>query len=205
MDDNHLITILKAEEDDASSFYTSELARSQAEAMDRYHARPYGDGSEVPNRSQVVTHDIEDTINWIMPHLMRAFQMSDEMLVIDDPNMESNDPTLQDAAAYLMHIFYKDNDGETILHDFCFDGLLQKIGVVRVDWEEPQPKAPKLMEGVTVAQLLKYHQDPEYEILEISVDGNLPDDQDEDNEEFEEVMGGMSDDNRSRPQDMMTQ
>lgn len=187
MTEDQLIAILKSEEDDASSFYSSELARSQAEAMDRYHARPYGDGSEVPNRSQVVTHDIEDTINWLMPHLMRAFAMSDELLVIDDPGLEDNDPLLTDAASYLMHIFYKDNEGETILHDFCFDGLLQKLGVVRVDWEDPQPKAPRMLEGLTADQLLKYANDPEYEILDVAQDGIMPDDPEDGDDESLEV------------------
>ena len=56
-DDDELLKILKDEESNASTFYTSELAQAQAEALDRYHARPYGD--EVEGRSKIVTHDIE--------------------------------------------------------------------------------------------------------------------------------------------------
>ena len=63
LDTDLLLRVLHEEEEDATTYYTSEIAKAQAEAMDRYHAKPYGDGSEVVNRSQVVTHDIEDTIN----------------------------------------------------------------------------------------------------------------------------------------------
>ena len=62
IDTDLLLAVLREEEDDATTYYSSELAGKQAEAMDRYHAKPYGDGSEVPNRSQVVTHDIEEAV-----------------------------------------------------------------------------------------------------------------------------------------------
>ena len=60
LDDAGLIAILKAEESDAASYYTSELAKDQAEAMQRYFAEPYG--NEIDGRSKITTHDIEDTI-----------------------------------------------------------------------------------------------------------------------------------------------
>jgi predicted 3-demethylubiquinone-9 3-methyltransferase (glyoxalase superfamily) len=71
MDDTELVALLREEAADASSFYSSEVAQAQADAMERYTAQPYGD--EVEGRSQVVTHDVEDTINWCMPHIMRLY------------------------------------------------------------------------------------------------------------------------------------
>ena len=130
MNDAILLRILKDEEADAASYFTSELAESQADSMDRYHAKKYGD--EVEGRSQVVTHDIEDTMNWIMPHMMRVFRESDELVCCDDPGLDDGDDTLKQAADYLHHVMFRDNDGEVLIHDFVFDGLLQKVGIVRV-------------------------------------------------------------------------
>lgn len=163
MTDEDLLKILKDEESDAASYYDSELAAAQAEAMDRYHAKKYG--NEIEGRSQVVTHDIEDTINWIMPKLMRAFMEADELISVDDPQAD-NAGAAKCAADYLKHIFFKDNDGETELHDYCFDGLLQRVGVMRAAWLDPEPKPPRIIEGVSVEILARYVQDPEYEILE---------------------------------------
>lgn len=171
MTEDDLVRLLKDEEADSASYYTSELAQAQADAMDRYHARPYGDGSELPNRSAVVTHDIEDTINWIMPHLMRAFQASDELVSVDDDGLDDGDPVLSEASNYLRHVLFKDNDGDTFIHDFCFDGLLQKIGVARVYWCPPEPKAPQIVEGVPLDQLARYVNDPEYQIIAAAEDG----------------------------------
>ena len=88
MDDRDLIAILSAEEVDASSYYTSELAKEQAEALDRYFAKPYGD--EVEGRSKVCTHDVEDTINWVMPDLMRVFLQSDDLVTVHDDTNASD-------------------------------------------------------------------------------------------------------------------
>mgnify|MGYP001213532732 CR=1 FL=1 len=161
--EDDLLKILKDEETDAASYYDSELADAQAKAMDRFHARPFGD--EIEGRSKVVTHDVEDTINWVMPKLMRAFMEADELISVDDPATDDAANT-KSAATYLKHIFFKDNDGETELYDFCFDALLQRVGVMRVAWTDPEPKPPRLLEGVSVEILQNYMQDPEYEILE---------------------------------------
>lgn len=161
--------MLKEEETDAATFYSSQLAESQAEAMDRYHARPYGD--EVDGRSRVVTHDIEDTVNWIMPALMRTFEPSDDLITCDDDSIEDGADILSATSQYLRHVFFKQAGGEDIIHDFLFDGLLQKVGVIRTAWEPARPSPPIIRDGVTIEQLLRYHNDPEYLILELSPDG----------------------------------
>ena len=168
MTESDLIRILKQEDQDSAAFYESDVAKAQEFAMSRYHAEPYGD--EVDGRSKVVTHDVEDTINWIMPHLMRAFAPSDELVTVDDAGLEDNDDRLKQAADYLKHVWYRDNPGETIVHDYCFDALLQKIGIIRTYWVDPQPKPPKVVEGVTVEQLDRYVKDPDYEVTEVEVE-----------------------------------
>jgi len=163
MDDDELVAILRAEEADATSFYTSELATAQSEAMDRYYGAPYG--NEVEGRSKITTHDIEDTINWMMPDLMRVFMNGDD-LVTCTPNAPEDEGNTDCAAQYLEHVLFEDNPGAVIIHDFAFDGLLQRLGVVSVMWQDPKPKPPEILEGVSVEQLMKIQADPEYEILE---------------------------------------
>ena len=166
MDDKTLIAILNAEEVDSSSYYTSELAKDQAEALDRFFAKPYGD--EVEGRSKVCTHTVEDTINWLMPDLMRLLLQSDDLVTVTDDSgkSEQRNIDLEDVGNCLRHVLFKDNPGEAILHDFTFDGLLQRLGVVSVNWKDPEPMAPEILDGVSGAQLLEYVNDPEYEILE---------------------------------------
>lgn len=170
MEDRQLIAILNAEEVDASSYYTSELAKEQGEALERFFARKYGD--EVEGRSQVCAHTLQDTINWLMPDLMRVFLQSDDLITVDEAEneinvtMQQSGVNTQDVAECLRHVMFRDNPGEEIIHDFAFDGLLQRIGVVAVNWEDPQEGAPELMDGVSPAQLQQILSDPEYQVLE---------------------------------------
>lgn len=180
MDEAQLLRLLKQDEAAATSYHESELAKNQEEALKRYFGELYG--SEVEGRSQVVTNDLEDTINWIMPDLMRAFTASDDLVscVAKKPDDDAGTHVGQInqarsksdvMAAYLSHVFFEDNDGQTAIHDFAFDGLLQRLGVMHVGWEDPQRGPPQLIEGVGAAQLQKYLEDDEYEITGADEDG----------------------------------
>lgn len=172
MEDTELVKILKQEEADAASYQNSELAKAQEEALNRYFGRPYGD--EVANRSRVVSHDVEDTINWIMPDLMRCFTSADDLVSVKASSPEDDDQYVgapqgkskaDVMAAFLAHIYFEDNRGTENTHDFLFDGLLQRLGVMKVSWADPEPGPPMMVEGVGEQQLVRYLQDPEYEIL----------------------------------------
>lgn len=189
LSDDQLVAMLRREETDASSFYTSEIAMAQTDAMDAYNGKLKNDVI-LPNRSKAVTQDVRDTINWMVPALMRTFAPSDDFLTVDDPGLDDNDPVLTDAAEYLKWIFFKQNRGEEFVHDFAFDGLLQKWGIGRTYWCDPEPKPPYVITNVTLDQLAKYVNDPNYEILEWNQDGIEPEDEtDHDDEEQAEAQG----------------
>lgn len=159
MSDDDLLRRLKEEETDAASYYASELAKDQADAMNRYYGQPFG--NEKPNRSQVVTPDVMDAVNWALPTLLRPFVSSEDFLVIES----NEDADLTPVADYIGHVFFKDNPGEQIIHDYAFDGLVQRVGIVKTSWEDPEPKPAREFEGMPAAQLQRYMQDPEYRVL----------------------------------------
>lgn len=163
MDERRLLSILKQEESDASSYYQSQLAHAQTEAMERYLGQPYGD--EIEGMPKVVSGDVEDTVNTIMPHIMRMFLAPEDLISVED-DLGENVEVEQQAAKYLEHIFFKENDGKSVLHDFVFDGLLQRIGIVSVCYEEPKPGVPKEYHNITPERYQQFAGSPEYEILE---------------------------------------
>jgi len=172
VDEQRLLAILKEEESQATSYHNSELADVQEDAMKRFYGEPYGD--EVENRSRVVSRDLEDTINWIMPDLMRTFTASEDLVSIKArrPEDDQKDPRIPGGrskaelqASYLSHVFFEDNDGATAVYDWLFDGLLQRLGVMSVAWEDPEPGPAILVEGIGFETFQKYVVDPDYEIL----------------------------------------
>ena len=162
MDKDTLLGILRDEEHSASAYYESELAAIQTDAMERYFAEPYGD--ETTGRSQVISHDTEDVVNSIMPHLMRLL-LTDDLLTVED-GVRGDIKIEKQAEEYLKHIMFKDNDGEGILHDFIFDGVLQRCGVVKISYEDPEPEVPQIYEGLSPEQVQQMQQDGEHKILE---------------------------------------
>ena len=84
MTDEDLVRILKDEASEATSYHDSELAKNQEDALNRYFARPYGNEEADTSRSSVVTHDLEDTINWMMPDLMRCFTSADDLVSVEE-------------------------------------------------------------------------------------------------------------------------
>ena len=180
MDEDRLARILKQEAAAASSYHDSELAKAQIEGLKRYFAEPYG--NEIKGRCDVVTHDIEDAVAWMMPELIRSFASADDLVSLKARSAEDDQPVQIGAnpdgtpkmssrskadvmAAYLSHIYFEDNDGLKVTHDVTFDGLVQRIGIWRIDWEDPKADPSDIIEGVSDAQLQKYLFDPEYEIL----------------------------------------
>lgn len=179
-----LVRILRQEDADAASYHDSELAKAQEDGLNRYFAKPYG--VEKEGRSKVVSHDIQDDVNSIMPDLMRCFASPDDLVSVeasnpadDQPyqigvNPQTQQPILSKKtkvdiqAAYGAHVFFRDNRGKENIYDFAFDGLVQRVGIMQVSWEDPEPKPPQMIEGVGPEQLAKYMADPEYEILEQS-------------------------------------
>jgi len=88
MDERRLLAILREEEADASTYYQSDLAQAQTEAMERYFGEPYG--NEIEGHPAVVSQDVADTINWMMPALMRMF-LADDLIAVESPNDAAND------------------------------------------------------------------------------------------------------------------
>lgn len=181
MDDRTLVRILKQEASQASSYHDSELAKAQEEGLNRYFARPYG--NEIKGRCDIVTHDIEDAVNWMMPEIMRTFRSADDLVSLKARSAEDDMPVqigvdqqtgqpkfssrskADIMAAYLGHVYFEDNDGLVTTHDACFDGLVQRVGIMSVNWEDPEPEPSDIIDGVSEEQLYRYLEDPEYEIL----------------------------------------
>src|SRR6056300_1869307 len=76
MDDKELQTIVGSEIDDAIDFIDNWVSPNRAEATKYYRGEPFG--NEEDGRSQVVSMDVRDTVNAVMPSLMRVFHGSDE-------------------------------------------------------------------------------------------------------------------------------
>lgn len=78
MDDDDLQAIVAGEIDDAADYIDNTVSTERAYATDYYWGRPFG--NEEDGRSQVVSYDVRDTVQAIMPSLMRVFFAGDTVV-----------------------------------------------------------------------------------------------------------------------------
>lgn len=133
MDSGRLQGIIQAEIDDSIGMLDSETTAQRAEALNAYLRNPYGNEQE--GRSQIVTGEVAEVIDGALPQLIRVFTASDD-LVRFEPVGPQDEEGAKQATDYANWVFYKDNAGFSILHDWFKDALLAKTGTVKAVWEE---------------------------------------------------------------------
>ncbi len=157
--DEHTISGLLGEQiRNSYGFFESELTQSRRKANEYYFGEAFG--NEVEGRSQVVSTDVADTIESILPPLLRIFTASDNIVRVE-PVSQEDVAIAEQATDYLNHIFNKDNEGFTTLYTMFKDALLQKNGICKVYWDNSEKVERETYEKLS---------DDEFEML-IAEDG----------------------------------
>lgn len=165
MTEAELISLIESEEANCISSTTGLLAEQRRKAMQYYYGQPYG--NEVEGRSQVVTTEVKDTVEEIMPALMDIFTSSDE-IVRCDPQNPDDDAAASQATDYYNYIFSRVNNGFISLYCLFKDALLQKNGYVKVYWEDYEDNQKETYEGLNDLEFLSLKNDEELELVEHS-------------------------------------
>lgn len=131
--DEEIVSILRERVEEVVDFNDSQLARDRAEALRFYFGKPFG--NELVGRSQVISRDEQEVVDWIMPSLMKTFSGSDTVVQISPRKAE--DSEWAEVATEVMNYLYNiQNDGFLITYQWIQDALLCKNGIVKVYIEE---------------------------------------------------------------------
>lgn len=130
--DDELRAIVGRRLSDTLSSTDSELRKDRVIALDHYYGRPYG--NEIEGRSQIVTKDLMDTIEWIMPSLLRIFSNKDA--VEFDPVGPEDEALAKQETLYVSHVLWKKNPGFMLMYNWLKDALMQKVGYVKYWWQD---------------------------------------------------------------------
>lgn len=162
MDDGKLKSILENEIDNAIGYLDSETTQARTKALEYYLRQPYG--NEVEGRSQIVTGEVAEAIDGALPQLVRVFTQSDD-IVRFEPKHPGDEEGAKQATDYCNWVFYSQNPGFTILHNWFKDALLQKNGVVKCYWDEKEDVTKEEYRGLTDDELVMLLSDGKYEIV----------------------------------------
>lgn len=155
-------SILRNEIEQALGYYDTEFSQDRIDAMDYYLGEPFG--NEQPDRSQVVSTEVSDTIEHIMPSLMRIYTQSDEYVRFA-PTGPEDVMVAEQASDYCNWVINTDNPGFAIMHNWFKDALLLKLGVVKCTWEETSDVEVEEYEGLNEEELTVLLSDDEVEVV----------------------------------------
>jgi hypothetical protein len=118
-----------------ASMSDSKLQSERSDAMDYYNGIMQKDLPAQEGRSKAVSSDVADVIDGVMPQLVDIFVGGDQVVQFDPVGPEDEEAAQQETD-YVNHVFMQQNDGFTTAHHFIKDGLLEKVGFVKVFWEK---------------------------------------------------------------------
>ena len=136
----------------------------------RKRNREYYDGQNpetlrtMEGRSKVVDNLVKDTIEWIMPSLIRVFNSGDKIISIeghDDADIEH----AETVEAWVNYVESRMNPG--FLNDYTWfkNALIERDGWEKVFWKRKETVARDDYEGLTPDLLAELKADENYEVL----------------------------------------
>jgi hypothetical protein len=161
MSEEELQGVISAEIYDAISFIDDDIGGNRALATEYYYGMPFGD--EEDGRSQVVSMDVRDTVQGILPSLMRIF-FGPERVVEFMPQGPEDVQNADQATDYVDFIFKRDNPGFKILHSAFKDALVRKCGIVKYWWDESVEVRAESFSMLDEQSMMMLIENPEVEI-----------------------------------------
>jgi len=163
MDDEQLGSVISREITESLNHFDTEYTQDRIDALDYYLGRPLG--NEVEGRSSVISTEVADVVEQIMPSMMRIFTGTDKVVRFA-PRTEEDVEKAEQATDYVNFVLQNDNDYYRILYNFIKDSLLFKIGVIKVCWDETDEVQQETYEGLEESELALLLANPDVEVVE---------------------------------------
>ena len=110
--------------------------------------------------------EVAEVVDGALTSINACLYISSNDAVVFEPVNQGDEETAEQATEYVNHIFYKDNNGFEIMHDWMKDALLQKVGVVKAYWDDKQDVTKEKYYGLSDDELAMIMQDDEVEVVE---------------------------------------
>ena len=167
MTEEQLQSIVAGEIDDAQSYIDDVISPERAEAGQYYKGEPFGNEEE--GRSQVVSMDVRDTVQAMMPSIMRVF-FGSSRVVEYAPNGPEDIENAEQATDYVNYCLTRDNNLFAHCYAMFKDALIRKNGFGKVWWDESETVKTYEIEGIDENGYMVLMSDPEVELREVEVE-----------------------------------
>lgn len=147
-------------------YNSSKLSNARQKAEYFYLGIPIGELAppEIDGRSSVVSTDVRDTIEAMLPQLVVTFLSGDSVAEFEATKPGDEDKASQ-ATEYVNYLFLKKNNGHKIGYTWMKDALLQKNGIVKVWWDTRFEEKKEEYRGLSDVELAQLLDDDEIELV----------------------------------------
>lgn len=139
------------------------IGMNRQNAYDYYLGNP--DGNETPGRSKVVSTDVADAIEWILPEIVKAFTQNNDVVKFD-PIGPDDEQQADLESQYVYDILTKKNNGFLNIYEFVKDALMQKNGFFKCFYEKESKVVNERYTGLSDIELQMLVSNPSIEIVE---------------------------------------
>jgi hypothetical protein len=154
---------LEQEINAALGYKDGKLTEQRSDALDRYYGKRYGNEQE--GRSQIVTRDVADVIEWIMPSLMKIFTSGDKVVQFEPQGPEDVEMAKQ-STDYVNYVIMRQNPGFSTIYQWFKDALLQKNGIVKHYWDDSSETLREEYKNLTEEEFMALLMDDNVDVKE---------------------------------------
>ena len=159
--------IVSAEIDDAVDYVDDVISPQRATAGEYYKGEPFGNEEE--GRSQVVSMDVRDTVQAIMPSIMRVF-FSANNVVEYAPNGPEDVQSAEQATEYVNYCLTRDNNFFNVCYSSFKDALIRKNGIMKIWWDEEKNVETIDYTGLDEQSFTVLVSDPDVELRDVEIE-----------------------------------
>ena len=161
MTEEQLKALLDNYIDDSQNAY-QDVEGDVQKATDYYLGKPYG--NEVSGKSSVTTREVAEAVDGALPQLLKIFTQSVDVVEFT-PQNDGDATVAENVTQYVNHIFEKDNAGAIIMHNWFWDALVNKVGIVKAYWDVREDANEEEYFGLSQDELAMLMQEPSVEIV----------------------------------------
>lgn len=133
MSEEELQSVVRSYISDAVQYIDDEISPIRAESTRYYRGDLFG--NEIDGRSQVVSRDVRDSVQAVLPSMMRVF-FGSEKAVEFSPRNADDVAMAEQATDYVNYLLTVDNNGLDIFYSVFKDALMNRGGFVKWWWDD---------------------------------------------------------------------
>ena len=151
MTEEQLKALLEVNIEDSFNHVEGDVEPHRKKAMEYYLRENYG--NEVKGKSGIVTGEVAEAVDGALPQLLKVFTQSVDVVEFS-PTNDGDATVAENVTQYVNHIFQKDNSGAIIMHNWFWDSLVNKVGVVKAYWDVKEDANEEILENKLLLQSL---------------------------------------------------